>query len=121
MTPLHAKLKELRDTCERATPGPWTHDWGNWDVEGPNRENICDVSATYRYCEPDKSFHSKCDPHADAEFIAQARTMLPRLIEALEKAIEQTNHYLEIVADHEPFKKDLAELDKQITEILEGE
>lgn len=78
-------IAEIKERVAAATPGPWKHDWGNWDVEGPNRENIADISSGYRYQEPDKSFHSKADPHDDAEFIAHARTDIPLLLERIEQ------------------------------------
>lgn len=97
MTPPH-KIKELREICEKATPGPWVqeHFYVSARIAGgrPNGEIIVCVQGTAlkdnRY-----PFNQQCN---NAEFIAQARSALPELldyVEELEKANESLNRLLD--------------------------
>ncbi len=33
-------IEKLRQLEKQIVPAPWKHDLGNWDIEGPNREEI---------------------------------------------------------------------------------
>jgi hypothetical protein len=83
---------EMRERCEKATPGPWTgsrnwtivgprHDWDRqWSADGCKSnefdERICHVAG------PGSLNNAK----ADYDFISRARTDLPALLDALAEA-----------------------------------
>lgn len=85
----------IRARCEAATPGPWQRDDGNdasgyivvvtlaFDPDGPNYapdDNYCVVAC-------DEDYPMKA---TDADFIAAARSDVPRLLDALEAAEAKT-------------------------------
>lgn len=77
--PARALLEEARVMLEGVTSGPWV-----WDAE------MCEVvSEAATAWDPIVQSDSGCyGPHgADGPFIAAARTLIPRLIEALEKEL----------------------------------
>ena len=65
-------ITEARELCEKATPGPWEATFG------------MDCRAFIKTPNEDSDF--KLYNHADAAFIARSRTLIPELVEALEKA-----------------------------------
>lgn len=81
-------IAKVRGMIERATPGPWNADLGNWQVESRNsktsRHGICSFTHENRDCingEP-----NPVDPQNDAELIASSPAELARLCSALETA-----------------------------------
>jgi hypothetical protein len=106
------ELKKLRDLCEKATPGPWKNDCGNGQVETEDlRVVICNregglgrledcLSMYCRECEGDifeaaKELPEevqqllKYDNEDDMEFIAEARTAIPKLLDEVESLKEE--------------------------------
>lgn len=79
-------LEQLKELCEKATPGPWKYDYGNWQVESEHKEFYRNVVADW--CGWDErneiSKNSSIDPINDFEFIAASRTAVPELIHRLE-------------------------------------
>ena len=79
-------LDQCREKIEKATPGPWERssepqnelEW----VTNPTIADICLLRAIdYRYLPTDTQANN-------AEFIAFSRTVMPILVERLEKAIQ---------------------------------
>lgn len=76
------ELKRAREICDAATPGPWKHenmdDWGqpvyNW------------VSPIMKAPE---DYNTKA--FSDMRFIAAARTLLPKALDALEQCCRESN------------------------------
>lgn len=66
-------LEQLRALLRNATPGPWKHDLGNADVEGPRpgRAEVCVRGEHGNY-------------HANLELIAATRNALPLLLDVVE-------------------------------------
>ena len=113
MTP--EELKEIKERAEKATNGPWTamFTFGSSDlpseiiyetgrtmliegIEVPDNDHIFEL-------------HSQAkNPTPDIRFIAHARTDIPKLIEALEKAIKVIKIYAEhhMGADAREFLKE---------------
>jgi hypothetical protein len=111
------RLKELEALCEKATPGPWKLDYGNWNVEAPidlERMTVVECHSGTRdyndvecYCKDGHDWQNEnCErnqihkvmgsPYDDMDFIAEARTAIPGLIaevrrlrEALSKASDE--------------------------------
>lgn len=86
------ELSAIEALAEAATPGPWKYDWGNWDVEGPmpDRYVVAALDASSR--EP--SFGGQ-EPNpvaapTDGEFIAHARTDVPRLVAEVRRLQKHT-------------------------------
>ena len=73
------ELDEMMDRCRRATPGSWTValQRGEFTIGGP----VCHMDENHRMvvgtaCD----WGPTADPQHDAEFIAHARSDLPRLL-----------------------------------------
>lgn len=87
-------LKRDRELCEKAIPGPWFADHGNWEIESHSielflyRHSVCSTLPEHRKNFDGKDVGWSID-FGTPEFIAQSRELLPRYIKALEKAIEQ--------------------------------
>jgi len=82
MTPTDL-IKRARELAEKATPGPWD----NRCREFSNSERPRHVWAEYGWI---ASIYSPLDSSVpDAEFIAESRTLVPALADALEKALEE--------------------------------
>lgn len=83
MTPERIKLGEVRDRCEKATPGPWVvqnesrmqNSRINAEIGGPGHTvaTVWDCLSNCRHAE------TKISAKADREFIAASRTDLPAL------------------------------------------
>lgn len=71
------KLDEMQELCDAATPGPW-------EAEGSQVRHIDSLVAAVRD-------HSVSERRPDAEFIASARTDMPKLIGILKAVAEE--HY----------------------------
>lgn len=108
MTKLETYLAEIEARCEKATPGPWSNDV-DWDF-------VCQEP----FDENKKAIASDCH-RLNSDFIAHARTDIPRLLAALEKAIEQRNEaYARVYNVHSSQVPTKAE-DVEIEAILRGE
>ena len=108
MTTLQAKLKELRELAERATPGIWSvedyrgngnPDWRSTGLIWAKTEEQYYQPGT-RVCAVNCDKLSSISPpeeiarfEADAAFIAASRTAIPQLVAALEKALEEELDY----------------------------
>lgn len=66
------RLAEIRERCEKATPGPWEWDERGWTIEGSGKS----IVETDCRCYPPED--------DDASFIIHARTDLPDLLAAYE-------------------------------------
>lgn len=79
------KLTQIRERAERATPGPWTVELSDEDCHGVYR--IPEIRNLICY-EPDRR---KADlfEKQNAEFIAAARTDVPRLVAALKTSLSR--------------------------------
>lgn len=70
-------LRDLDQAERKATPGPWLHDYGNWDVESRHpefhRSEICKQPDTDEH-------HPGTDVHADMMFIELARNHMRDLL-----------------------------------------
>ena len=77
-------LNEIKAAAEAATEGPWYTEKGNPDAEGfPTRARVAATSRNQGiYAEAKKGTF----PYNDQKFIAQARTAVPALCEALAEA-----------------------------------
>ena len=92
----------------------WFKDRG-YAVQSKDEHQVleCHLYGMERFCEP------------DAEFIAASRTDVPRLVKALERAIDQRNqavwHY-ELLAKgaEEKSQKRISEDNQELAEILDG-
>jgi hypothetical protein len=93
------ELKQLKELCTNATPGPWRNDCGNGEVETLEwRVPICrrvgnferreEATGTYRKQHPEVKHLLSFDNEADMDFIAEARTAIPKLIEEVERLRE---------------------------------
>jgi len=68
------EIAAIRERAERATPGPWEYDRLTYAI-GQSMPGYIVAKSMLR--------------HPDAEFIAHARTDVPRLLDALEAAQER--------------------------------
>lgn len=99
-----SELQHWREVCEKATPGPWRVDKSDSPrangeprvdgIDGP--EHTVDYGMgpeieSQRIVETDSGVYGPCWP--DAQFIALARTALPRAIERIEE-LERENERL---------------------------
>lgn len=107
MTP-QERIKQIKERCEKATPGPWV--WGDWDIfredreaqkrgepywtliEGSWNRSLCRGPIGRKVTELDGIARgdgleesSISVSNEDAEFIAESRTDIPWLIERVEK------------------------------------
>lgn len=100
-------LKILLDYAERATPGPWYADLGNWDVESQHekhwRMTVCEQSDLMSRHEHFKDFDLEENPpdaprHPgnDLEYIAAAN---PETVLALVTALREAMRTLTIVTE----------------------
>jgi len=73
-------LTELKAIAADRTPGRWKYDWGNWDIEGPDRETLCCFDSGCREA------GLEVPANGDGEFIAMAANYFDRLIAVAEAA-----------------------------------
>lgn len=83
------KLSEIREACEKASPGPWEAS------ETPPEEFGGSIGA-WDVCVGDCLLGDLFGHGADARFIALARTALPALLEAVDawRQYEDSQHML---------------------------
>lgn len=94
-SPLTSKLSEIKQRADAASKAPWIDD---------NHGGLCGAPT---------NFAGEYRP-ADARFISHARQDIPRLLKALELAIEQRNEGYDIWSDW-------TEDDAALLAVLEGE
>lgn len=93
------KLSEIRKLCDEATPGPWRYDHGNWAVERYDRSDY---------------HRSEIGKPEDGEFIAAARTLMPKLL-----AIAEAAHaYFALGAPYYEQEEEYSRLEKEVTTAL---
>lgn len=86
-----SELDRIKERLKGITPGPWKADYGNWEIESENeetsRDSICSFAPSdrTRVDGTDNPIHFM----DDAEFIAHARSDIPRLIEEIERLKDQ--------------------------------
>lgn len=94
MKELNEILAEMKERCEAATPGPWKRVTG--DYVGFVGEQFFAVTDTSP--DEDGDLKSICASQRvkleNADFIAHARSDLPKLLACLEKALEQRDWWL---------------------------
>ncbi len=78
-----ADLREWREACEAATPGPWEaiHNWGH-PTGDPNKFGFW---AEGPITKSDAWSVAEKQSKMDAEFISMARTAMPRLIDEVKR------------------------------------
>lgn len=126
MTTLPDKLREIEERCEKATEGPWFYDWGNWEIESRSdssfRTSVCSMTPEDRLsC--DGQEQNPVDSSDDGEFIAHARTDIPKLLKVIEKLMEQRNGFRDEVLGcgaHRVPPASWQFLDAELLKILEG-
>jgi hypothetical protein len=102
------EIAQARRLCEQATAGPWRsttqyHPQGipEGRVFGPD----CVVAVVGAYHDPELLPFSRSRWDADKQFIAAARTLLPRLLDALEDRERAYNAALTYLFHALPFEQ----------------
>lgn len=84
---IQEEIERQKEIIEAVTEGPWKWDAGNLQVETiPNRYTICDVES--EITGDLNGAHPDYDYFSTGEFIAEARTCWPRVLKALEIAMQ---------------------------------
>lgn len=88
-------LDSIKARCEAATEGPWHREHGDygcvsignfgWVVDGPNCPQYDEDTP---------------QGHADAEFIAHARTDVPALVAEVERLRAEVERHMRMIRDH---------------------
>lgn len=86
MTDIKKLAEEVLEADKKATPGPWTFDSGNMEIEHEGtRLGIADIQNSYaskqefEWCGDTLPDHLLCDHIENGEFIALSRTAAPLL------------------------------------------
>jgi hypothetical protein len=133
------ELKKLRDLCEKATPGPWKNDCGNGQVEteedrviicnrcgnydrlldcfgmyGIRNEEDTDILNAKKQLPEDIQQLLKYDNEDDMEFIAEARTAIPKLLDEVErlKVWSYESHVTDLEEENARLKETLSDIVK---------
>lgn len=82
------KLELLETLCKGATPGPWKHDLGNCEIEGPrpDRYPICPIHYDHRKPGFEGQVPNPTDPMSDGELIVVLRNHAEALIQVARAA-----------------------------------
>lgn len=115
-----SRTGEIRERAAKATPGPWTTDCWNrgayivGNVRGgrPGGEVIGELDSTVGGL----AGYTTADKHANAAFIAAARSDIPFLLEQLSKAEQLIAGIREAAASADQFHRRLT----TITRLLAG-
>lgn len=110
-------LAEMKRLCDRLEPGPWHvecihHDGGDIAYE------INQGSQLVAFYE--NNFDAPANAKSYATFYAQSRTVMPRLIAALEKCMEQRDEY-DFLLSSGVYETNKEKDDATIAQILSGE
>jgi hypothetical protein len=97
-------LERLEKLLADATPGKWKYDWGNWNIEGPDRQSIAILSGLY-----DIEGNPIASNPWDGELAAELKNAAPALL-AVARAAKNMG----------PFAGD-TELRKALQALAEGE
>ena len=103
MTDLPGWLQEIRDRADKATPGPWEA----LDYSGVVTGTTCDV----RYV----------PENPDAQFIAHARTDVPRLIALVGEMAERLEGAVAVLDDIVTYGYDISEVQNIVREVSLGQ
>lgn len=106
------QLKNAKALCEKISPGPWSYNSIGPIVNDQKRNLVCATDSM--------SYFSI----VNAEFIAQSRTLMPKLITALEVAIEELTDQSEPGEQHDRLYACTSNAQHalaQIDQILRGE
>lgn len=80
-----AELKQMRERCDKATPGPWVPFvrpyQAGWSVSGIA---TADTADTIISCAPN-AFGGRPGVESDRDFIAHARADIPRLLDEIDR------------------------------------
>jgi hypothetical protein len=102
MTDLPGWLQEIRDRADKATPGPWEA----LDYSGVVTGTTCDV----RYV----------PENPDAQFIAHARTDVPRLIALVGEMAEKLEGAVTVLDDIAAYGYDISKVPNIVKEAILG-
>ena len=81
------EIQSAKSLCEKATEGPWKYGFGDGDESGLWSTTVFDtVREPTHEKEPRMIFYGTIDAASDSAFIAAARTLLPKALDALEEA-----------------------------------
>lgn len=95
MTPPKINLQEIRERCDRATPGPWRHDASlkgqiqrvSPADDGPRATVKTDLGLSVAFITIVEWHEENRSARPDADFIAHARTDIPALLDWIERAV----------------------------------
>ena len=108
-TPLEQQLREIKDLCDKATPGPWVDWYGGLCIDVTLKEYTELVGPHLEQGPPFRLPKKK----ENMQFIAESRTLVPKLAEALERLLAEIKRSTD---------RDFVEhCNKKVTSILEGE
>ncbi len=109
-------LEDLKKLCDAATSGEWAPE--DWTQISEDKWVTSIVAKQYYICSITSSDESGT---YDAKFIAESRTAIPRLIEALElmMSLPMNVDHLDVTLSNG--KRDLITVKEAVTKILEGE
>jgi len=108
---LEEHLKKIDQLADAATPGPWVHkgeDWGD----------CIDAVGTLIYA--GAPFDSVRLERGDWSFIAESRTLIPKLAAVVRKAVEQRDEMKKYAVVYHKWLRE-NDYDAELAEILEGE
>ena len=112
------RIAELRNLCEAATPGEWR--WHQTDgsllcLSGPDEEQNAVLGIAI--CKACRERGAPClgPDGTDAAFIAAARTALPELLDALDKAERDLRQLAELQAEH---RREIEDKELQIAVLI---
>ena len=78
-------LDQCKEKIEKATPGPWQTSWFGTEENCSGMGKLIGIAPTFG-CDFEKK--TEAEAFQDIEFIAFSRTVMPILVERLEKAIQ---------------------------------
>ena len=112
---IQSRLQEIRDRADKATEGPWSTYFATGESPGIVQHKVRDDGYFDLVSFVLPIFPKKEIDWLNAEFIAHARTDIPKLLAVIEKLIEQREVYAERAKSGD-YESDNAEL----LAILEG-
>jgi hypothetical protein len=91
---IELELRKIKERAEKATEGPWVYDVGNLEVESHADKFYRHVVVHVKNDLGDRIKEGRCHYDVDAEFIAHARTDIPKLLRVIERLEAQRNHFI---------------------------